>query len=209
MTGFRPDIYADGTVNALQSSLEHGAVNLQAIPELVKLVIKEELWRHRFVVRLQEAVRFDRFADFVAEPPLKGLGTTVEMLRKFCQSAGDREAEDLIDQATANPEGRPETVNNVNGLERPQGNASARALRALRKNRPDLHAKVLAGEISPHGAMVEAGLRKKTLTVPRDAQGIAAAIKRHCTSEQVAEIVRLLHWSKEDPPSREEAEPAR
>jgi transcriptional regulator with XRE-family HTH domain len=35
------------------------------------------------------------------------------------------------------------------------------ALRRLRKDRPDFIARVLAGELSPHAAMVEAGLRKK------------------------------------------------
>ena len=36
-----------------------------------------------------------------------------------------------------------------------------RLLRRLRKDRPDIHARVLAGELSPHGGMVAAGFRKK------------------------------------------------
>ena len=34
-------------------------------------------------------------------------------------------------------------------------------LRRLRKDRPDIHARVLAGELSPHAGMIEAGFRKK------------------------------------------------
>ena len=37
---------------------------------------------------------------------------------------------------------------------------------------PDLHAEVLAGDKSPHGAMVEAGFRPKTMTVPVDIAGL-------------------------------------
>ena len=44
---------------------------------------------------------------------------------------------------------------------RPSGNSRAAFLRRLRKDRPDLHARVLAGELSPHAGMIEAGFRKK------------------------------------------------
>ena len=43
----------------------------------------------------------------------------------------------------------------------PVGNSRAYALRRLRKDRPDIHARVLAGELTPHAGMTEAGLRKK------------------------------------------------
>ena len=46
-------------------------------------------------------------------------------------------------------------------FERPSGNSRAAFLRRLRKDRPDIHARVLAGELSPHAGMIEAGFRKK------------------------------------------------
>ena len=48
------------------------------------------------------------------------------------------------------------------------GTSSQAALRRLRKARPDLLARVEAGELSPHGAMIQAGFRKKTITVSGD-----------------------------------------
>jgi hypothetical protein len=42
----------------------------------------------------------------------------------------------------------------------PRGNTAAAALRRLRKDRPDIHGRVLAGELSPHAGMVEAGFRR-------------------------------------------------
>jgi hypothetical protein len=44
---------------------------------------------------------------------------------------------------------------------RPAGNSTAAFLRRLRKDRPDIHIRVLAGEISAHAGMIEAGFRKK------------------------------------------------
>jgi hypothetical protein len=71
---------------------------------------------------------------------------------------------DKKDRANQRPGGRPkdQTVNtendDVNSL-RPVGNSAATALRRLRKDRPDLHARALAGEISANAAMIEAGFR--------------------------------------------------
>ena len=44
---------------------------------------------------------------------------------------------------------------------RPAGNSRAAFLRRLRKDRPDIHGRVLAGELSPYAGMVEAGFRKR------------------------------------------------
>lgn len=46
------------------------------------------------------------------------------------------------------------------GTERPAGTTRDAALRRLRKDREDLHARVLAGDMSAHAAMVQAGFRK-------------------------------------------------
>jgi hypothetical protein len=43
----------------------------------------------------------------------------------------------------------------------PTGTSAAAAHRRLREQRPDLHARVLAGEATAHAAMIEAGFRKK------------------------------------------------
>jgi hypothetical protein len=42
-----------------------------------------------------------------------------------------------------------------------ESDTAAYAIAKLRKDRPDIHARVLAGELSPNAGMVEAGFRKK------------------------------------------------
>jgi hypothetical protein len=51
--------------------------------------------------------------------------------------------------------------NDINEVERPTGTSAQYAHRRLRKDRPDIHQRVLAGELSPHAGMIEGGFRKR------------------------------------------------
>lgn len=116
------------------------------------------------------------FSAFVQTPPLEGLGADLKTLERIC--ADDAEAKTLLDSVVQKGPGNPTganqhtnesgTVDNINDskTERPNGTSSAAALRRLRKDRPDLHEQVIAGHKSPHVAIVEAGFRTKTITVP-------------------------------------------
>jgi hypothetical protein len=75
----------------------------------------------------------------------------------------------------------------------PSGTSREAGLRRLRKDRPDLHAEVLAGRLSAHGAMVRAGFRRKTVTVPLDKpENTAKALRRSLDPEALATVARLL-----------------
>jgi len=105
-----------------------------------------------------EIVRFERFEDFVTTPPLEGLGSDVRQLKHLCQD--DTAALDAIDQATTGRQGeRTDLHDNIREVkdETSYGTSNTYALRKLRKDRPDLHERVLADEMTPHAAMVEAG----------------------------------------------------
>jgi hypothetical protein len=83
---------------------------------------------------------------------------------KAARAAQKDDAEDLLNLRPAHRPKKAETVYNgahvVNSSDRPAGNSRAYALRRLREQRPDIHARVLGGELSPHAAMVEAGFRR-------------------------------------------------
>lgn len=195
-------VEADQCVTALRSSLSHGGTDLKNIPELVKIILTKEMWRRRFVAQRQKEVEFTSFVEFVEHPAPEGLGTSLAEIQRFCSRAGDLTAVDLVDQNQARPDGRPtKTVNIINGLKRPQGTSTARTLRHLRDSRPDLHQRVLAGELSPGAAMVKAGLRIKTHTIPHDPTRAAGVIRRHFSREEVEEIIRQLqraeYWTEE------------
>jgi len=189
-------------VEALGSSLRSGDHGLRAVPGLVKRVLAEEAWRS-FVTQRGELVEYDRFEEFVTTPPLKGLGASVALVRTLVQS--DALALDLFDRAVQVANGgdrRSESFSvynmhteNEEDSKRtsPAGTSREAGLRRLRKDRPDLHAEVLAGALSTHAAMVKAGFWRKKITVPVDTpQNAARALRRNLTPEAVEELARLL-----------------
>lgn len=178
-------------VEALGSSLRSGDHGLKAVPGLVKRVLVEEAWRS-FVTQRGELVEYDRFEEFVATPPLKGLGASIDLVRTLVRE--DPIALNLFDQATQRGPGRPqETLDNIQGNAAPSGTSREAGLRRLRKDRPDLHAEVLAGALSTNAAMVKAGFWRKKITVPVDTpENTARALRRNLTPEAVEELVRLL-----------------
>lgn len=189
---------ADDVVEQLRETMVAGRIQWDYFPGLLKIVLDEGLWRERVVKRTGEVARFERFEDFVAAPPYAGLGTTMEVVKNLCR---DNNLLPGYDAATQRPDGRPHktTVNNVHGYQKPEGNSAQRAVRQLRQRAEAgdehvaaLYAAVLAGEKSPHAAVVEAGLRKKTATVPVDPIGVANWARRTFTAEQIAELVEAL-----------------
>ena len=74
----------------------------------------------------------------------------------------------------------------VRTSERPSGNSRLAFLWRLRKDRPDIHARVLAGELSLYAGMVEAGFRKRRPCPPL--RGQQRAIK-HDNGEKMKEYI--------------------
>src|SRR5690606_39932864 len=84
-----------GLVDALSSALDSGGHGLSNVPVLLKRLLAEEWWREFETVR-GEVVRHERFEEFVAAPPLKGLGSEISLIKRIV--ADDREAVDLLDR---------------------------------------------------------------------------------------------------------------
>ena len=184
---------ADAVVDALGKTMRSGEAGLKVVPALLVRLIDEDLWRDRVIVKTGERVAFDRFTDFVTTEPLEGLGADLPILRRLC--CGNPEALDAIDRVTQNANGGDRrSANRLYNVQTdaPAGNSAARSLRKLRNQAPTLHQRVLDGELSPHAAMVEAGFRKKTMTIPADVDGIARAIMRRFDPDEIAEIIALL-----------------
>lgn len=182
------DVDQDRLVDALGSALRYGGSALGDVPELLKRILREGVWRD-FTTRRGQVVHHDRFVDFVSTPPLAGLGSDVALVRRIV--ADDMEAVDLLDEALRNSVGANQHSNNVTTL--PKGNSADRALRKLRSDAPELHADVLAGRLSAHAAMVRAGFRSPTFTVRADdPESTARSIRKHMTRDQLTELARLL-----------------
>ncbi|MFJ3799960.1 hypothetical protein ACIPSJ_27220 [Streptomyces sp. NPDC090088] len=196
-------------IDALSSSLDRGRNGLASVPGLLRQVLENDKWRH-FVTLRGEEVRYDDFLEFVRTPPLKGLGATEELVRRL--AADDITTLVLLDTVLQRLPGPPtssgapasthpvpdeadqETVHNVNILPRPTGNRRERALRQLKEHRPDLLARVESGDIpSLHAAMIEAGLRDRTLTLPiGDPEKIARSLRKNLAQDDLQALIALL-----------------
>ncbi len=187
----------DHMVEGLREAVKRG---LSHLPEDVLNVITTGAWQKRYIEKLGKHAGFDSFKNFVEAEPLDGLGGDLKQLKRAC--AHRRDVLSAITHAAVGKQGAPEgnqnagktTDNNVNScLSRtsPVGNSNTYALRKLRKDREDLHEHVLAGEISPHAAMVEAGFRKKTgAFYPEDINRTARVLLKHFDPDELYEAMK-------------------
>jgi hypothetical protein len=157
-------------VSSLQHSLAEGAHGIDCVPKLIVRVIAENLWREFYCEPMQSEVRHESFERYVTDNLPTGLGTTIRFLKNLCQD--DKEALNAIDEAIKRRPGNESGVNqhtkdskgnvdNIHDSNRPSGTSRDAAIRRLRKDRPDLLQKVIAGQLSAHAAAIEAGHRKK------------------------------------------------
>jgi hypothetical protein len=193
--------YSGIVINGLMRSLRDGEAGLADVPKLIELIITDNMWRHFVVESTREDVEHKKFINFITDKPLRGLGTDEKMLKRICSD--DISVVNMIDKAVQGKKGgkvgnqnasKTNDNNRNNRYERtsPVGTTSSAALRKLRKYRSDLHAKVLAKELSPHGAMVEAGFRPKTFTVVYETKACAETLKRKFTAKQIQVIIACL-----------------
>ncbi|MGF2213788.1 hypothetical protein [Streptomyces albidoflavus] len=192
-------------INLLSAGLDNGANGLSSVPGLLRQVLEEGSWRH-FVTMRDEEIRHDDFRTFITTPPLKGLGASEDLIRRMV--GHDVGLLNLIDQHLARPPGRPaptaddseaKTFVSNRHDSRPTGTTRAAGLRKLRKHAPHLLPQVTSGDLSVNKALIEAGLRERTISVPVSHPKKAAdALKRHLAPDQLAALAALLACPEEE-----------
>lgn len=195
-------------VDMLYRSIREGAASLDNVPGLLKQIIEDEMWREHLYEKTGEVFKFNSFKEFVETHPPDGLGATVETLIRLCSD--DMVMRDLIDRAIQGKIGGQAKNNNASKTnvdnihirfseERPAGTSVSANLRRLRKyaeSNPEvgepLYQAVLAKEKSSNRAMIEAGLRLEQLTIPKDPEKAARAIRRNFNDDQLEQLIKLL-----------------
>lgn len=141
------------TIDSLQRSLNEGEHGLNAVPGLMRQILQDRMWVS-FPVdlggELDPEYMPGTFNNFVVSQPPRGLGSTVDLLKRICHE--DKDVLDMIDREIQGKVGAPpsydqdnlisdEIVYNihnskpsVNGaIERPTGTSESAGLRRLRK----------------------------------------------------------------------------
>lgn len=123
---------------------------------------------------------FIDFADYCQAPPPYGLGRTPDVIHK-----------EIKLRTVGRPTG-DEKGNNVTISPKRRGNDSSYTVARLERDRPDLAAKVEAGDLSANAAAIEAGFRSKTATVPLTVEGATRLMLRLSDDERDEVIARVL-----------------
>ena len=170
---------------------------------------KERL-RYVLMIVLQkdgDTWRWERFEGELASGTIRVFEyrTLHEYLKKWCRwtfddlkklFSDDAAVLTRLDEAVQRKWGGDHTgskIDNINVDRVPDGTSKQAALRRLRKDRPDLHQKVLDGDLSAHAAMLDAGFRRKSITVTDSNPFTAAtAIRKtfgHAFAQALAEAL--------------------
>jgi len=171
-------------VSSLRHALGRGEFGLAYVPKLIKEAIDNQAWEEFYDEVERDVLHHSSFESFVTTEPPEGLGTDVRMIQNMCRD--HRDVLDEIDKVTQGVTG----VHNMNT--RPWGTSAAQALRKLRKDAPEVHAKVIAGDISPNAGMIKAGFRKKTMQCPVEVEAVVRAIRSHFTEQEIEKIGTFL-----------------
>jgi len=187
-------------VRDLGRALSRGQAGLSSVRSLIRVVVRDGSWRAFSAPDTGELVTYEEgaFLRFVGASPPHGLGTDAATLERLC--GGDMEALAALEAATQRRQGgdrRSADFRASNGgFDSTPGRAGSgsrqQALRRLRVARPDLHARVVAGELSAHAAMVAAGYRARTVPVPLDPERAARTLARALSPEALASLARYL-----------------
>jgi hypothetical protein len=188
---------AGRVVDCLRSAIVDAGAGLADVPQLLKQVIVEELWRERKSLQSDEHIQFKNFVEFIHAKPPEGLGCDLSTLKKLCRD--DVEALDLLSHFSSvrarggDRRSKNFKLNNVKFDLPATGNSVDYALDRLRRDRPDLHRAVLSGSISANRAMISAGFRKKKIQINADVFSFVKFISKNFSPDEITELVDRLN----------------
>ncbi len=180
-------------IAAVASSLTHGSQGLKTFVEGFRRVLDTEAWR-AYPYPNGAVVEFDSIAEFVEHP--RGLNSEVRQVERLI--ADDPDTVVAFRRAATAPRGGDQTKrSNTDNISIAPSHGSSRAyqLHRLERDAPDFYEKVKAGELSINRAMIESGLKRPAVNIPRDVpvDRVAEVLKRRYTSDQLSELRNLLN----------------
>lgn len=194
-------------IAAAASSLTHGSQRLQNFIDALRRLLDEHAWKS-YTHPNGTHHEFDRFADFVEHP--HGLHATTSQVRNLVRDdpqlcgdldaalagthGGDRRSSDFKrDNITLETDDASDSSS--------RGTGRAYRLRRLERDAPEYHARVVAGELSVHRAMIQAGLQNPKPSIPRGTpvDDVATTLRRRYGPDELATLRQLLDDEKQGP----------
>lgn len=166
---------------------------LKNFPGLLKKIIVNKSWQCR--VNMGTTIELGSLRELITEFPIRGWGEDPKKIEAVIKD--DPEVLAMFREAMKAPHGgdrksesAPIKDNNVMLDQASQGNARAYSVtRVQQECKPEVVAKVMAGEMSPNAALVKAGIREnRQVYLPRDPKKAAEKLARQFGDEFVQAI---------------------
>lgn len=176
------------TVRRLANGIQRGDSGLRDVPETLLRLIETDAWKH-YVTESGREYTHESFAAFVEAKPFEGIGATVKQLERLCVE--HPKAREALQGVLKSKRGRGNKRNN-NITDISTGTSQGYTLERLHRESPELYEQVCAGEMSANAAAIQAGFRKRMLSIPAEPAGAARAIRRHFTAGEIQELIDRL-----------------
>lgn len=180
---------------------------------LLAAIVEDRTWER---LRDNDDRPFRSFTAFVEAPEPGGLGTTAKELQKLLQLRHPHEdgfewskrapwlretvrtllAEDVPEAAPNGAIGNGRSSRDTGATQ--ESDTAAATVARLKRDDPDLAARVVAGEITPNAAARAKGWRKPRVLLANP-ETVAQRIRESFTPEQIAQLLALLLPGGEDP----------
>lgn len=182
-------------VQDLQQTMgEGGEKAFDIVPVILKRVIERRLWAERCD---RNGKPFANFEAFVTHILWQGLESSIDDLRIFCRKHPDvlKLVNGEVQPVAAHGGDRTSAAKQGDNitLKQSRGTNPTYALKRLKRDRPDLAARVVAGELTPNAAAIEAGFRKRAFSVPDDPEAAADALVRRFGKGGIASLIAALN----------------
>jgi hypothetical protein len=181
-------------IEALSSALDRGSHGLENVPGLLKRVLEEKSWRE-FETARGEQVAHSQFVSFVAEPPLRGLGANMDIIKRIIGTE-DPDLLRLLREARKVGQGCRTDLDPTPGVDSAlssKGEASDLTAQRLATASPEEYAAVQRGEKTLHAAAIAAGIRRPRVSVRVDsAESAAETLRRYMTPGELTKLRHLL-----------------
>lgn len=181
-------------VDTVGTALTRGEHTLTVLPDLIKRLLQEDAWRD-FETKMGKRVTYTRFEDFVVAKPLAGLGANIALIERIVKD--DPETLLLLRKVLKRQGERTDLDSdfhdNIMEVHQPYGTSQSYALQRLEQDRPDLLEQVKAGNLTPHGAMVKAGFRRRVYSVNLDSPQSAHTLIEKASPAFLDELRKLLN----------------
>lgn len=180
-------------VESLRNAISDGKHGLHLVPKAIVTMIDNDDWREFVVRQSGEVVRYESFIDFVTTPPLEGLGTDIETLKRLCSDDNDaKERLRAVTTARKGKRAKSDNTDNISIIKPEHGTSAAYTLDLLTREAPKLRERVRAGEMSANQAAIAAGLRPKSVSVRTDDPQRAARTLARAWGDRLGELIAEL-----------------